>query len=126
MLYTKFQNYVLREIEESGEIQFTFLIPDFKELELGIEARLPYTDYKENFIINDNNFIELRRQLKEVMKNKNLGLAKYLDNKTSRNWEDCHYIFDKGSMEKFLSKKENWIFFERNDNSLYFIVENYQ
>ena len=122
-MYSKFQTYVLEEIDEVGECTFLLLVPRFL---MDVKGKKPVSESifeSENYKISDSDFNDLQKQTKELFEKFDLGLYLHTPNKMKnpKIWENCFTLLTEKETSEFLSKRENWIW--KPGSRGYFIAE---
>eukprot|EP01132_Coremiostelium_polycephalum_P001373 gene1373-1734_t len=98
-------------------------MPNFLEIEKDcpiINHGQGIGEYPENYDINDEDFKELQKQIKQLFKNFNLLICQYKDSPSDK-WEDWHDVISPEETEKILADKKNWIWYPNGPG--YFIIE---
>jgi len=122
---SKFQESIIEDINETGEVSFALLIPIFLEKERSINIKYPIFDYFENYEISDENFKVLQNQLIELFSELNLGLYKYhgkVDGSVKEEkWEDSFNLLNENEKDQVFSNKDFFIY--KKENPAFFIAE---
>lgn len=69
-MHSKFQDYLIEEIESFGEISLQELIPKFLEKNHKRQIKFPLSEYPKNYKVDNASFSLLLSQLKEVIEDK--------------------------------------------------------
>ena len=123
-MYSKFQKFIIEELEELGEVAFAFIIPYFLKSERNIKLKSPIFEHAENYFISDGDFKIVQNQVLELFSDKGLSLYKYKENirgQVIAKWEDGFTELTNEECEDVLRLKENWL--NGKGNPAYFIAE---
>lgn len=118
---TDFQKYLIEEIEEVGDIALKLLIPNYLLKERKRNIVSPVFENDSNYIINDEDFSALKRQVRDLLKSNNFCLYRYVKGNSS--WEKSYLPVSKSEENEILDNKLMWdnktdtpSFFISNDN----------
>jgi len=113
-----FFELIKNELEEDGEIPFSFLVPYWKEVRQEFKIVYPIFEHRANFEISGKEFSELLTMVKALIESKNLEICRYYDTHSTKR-KDYLRPLKKEEQEAFLKKKTNWIY--DKDKPAYFL-----
>lgn len=116
-MHSKFQDYLIEEIESFGEISLQELIPKFLEKNHKRQIKFPLSEYPGNYKVDAALFSTLLGELKEIMKEEKLCLYLY-NHKTGEDWEDTFDLIPKSKVEAILNNK-NFFVYEKGSPVIY-------
>lgn len=114
-----FQKYIIGEVEEVGDIALKLLIPNFLLFEKKQKVTSPLMDNLTNYDIKPDDFSELKRQLCEILADKNYSLFKYIG--ANRTWEESYLQLTRKEEEEVLDNKQMWL--NNADSPSFFIAD---
>lgn len=121
-MHSDFQNYILNEIEEDGDSNFSLLLPIFKKINYNYNISYPCFKHKENYDIREMDFLDLKHQILDLIQKENLKFVKYVPNKYSERWIDQLEGLNIKEIKNILSEKDNWNYYKSEEKDAYFII----
>lgn len=115
-----FLDLIKSELEEDGEIPFSFLVPYWKEERQPFQIVYPIFDHKVNFEILNKDFLELQSTVKSLIESGNIEICRYHDTHSTKR-KDYFRPLNKDEQEEFLKDKSNWIY--EKDKPAYFLCK---